>query len=243
MHRVKSFTEPKENSHIANIFASVALTAVNTDTYISPIGGSAPVFPSLSGEVLRVSSANPADAGVTIRIDGLDANLTQISEEVVLTATTVDTTLSFARVNNALVIAAANGTVQESVGLISVQDTTQTNTYRTVSVDSQLSEDSAYTIHKGQGWSFLGLISSMTRTASQAIGLIEIHVRYLTPGAAVSPVYRPFRFGLLSAGNSIVSLENYLYEKLNAPADVWLSAEADASNVSIAVRYTLDIDD
>ena len=100
------------------------------------------VFPS-TAQIMRVASDDATDAGVQILIKGLDADYLEISEVVTLTATTVDTTQQFFRVNDVVTVGTQN---LETTSTLTVQDTAQTTVFAQVDSGHGRNQASIYTV-------------------------------------------------------------------------------------------------
>ena len=100
------------------------------------------VFPS-TAQIMRVASDDATDAGVQILIKGLDADYLEISEVVTLTATTVDTTQQFFRVNDVVTVGTQN---LEATSTLTVQDTAQTTVFAQVDNGHGRNQASIYTV-------------------------------------------------------------------------------------------------
>ena len=100
------------------------------------------VFPSTT-QIMRVASDDATDASVQILIKGLDADYLEISEVVTLTATTVDTTQQFFRVNDVVTVGTQN---LEATSTLTVQDTAQTTVFAQVDNGHGRNQASIYTV-------------------------------------------------------------------------------------------------
>ena len=109
---------------------------------------------------LLITSAS--DAGVTVLINGLDANYNQISESIALTGanyTGVNTTNSYLRINS-MIITAVPTAGTSNVGTIKLQDTGKTITYAQINIGIGRTQSAIYTVPNGftfylkraQGW-------------------------------------------------------------------------------------------
>ena len=100
------------------------------------------VFPS-TAQIMRVASDDATDAGVQILIKGLDADYLEISEVVTLTATTVDTTQQFFRVNDVVTVGTQNLVTTSTV---TVKDTGLTTTFAQINPGHGRNQASIYTV-------------------------------------------------------------------------------------------------
>jgi len=100
------------------------------------------VFPT-TAQIMRVASDDAADAGAQILIKGLDADYLEISEVVTLTATTVDTTQQFFRINDIVTVGTQN-LVETSI--VTVQNVGQTIVYAQINPGHGRNQASIYTV-------------------------------------------------------------------------------------------------
>ena len=100
------------------------------------------VFPS-TAQIMRVASDDATDAGVQILIKGLDADYLEISEVVTLTATTVDTTKQFLRINDVVTVGTQNLVTTSTV---TVKDTGLTTTFAQIDPGHGRNQASIYTV-------------------------------------------------------------------------------------------------
>ena len=100
------------------------------------------VFPS-TAQIMRVASDSASDAGVQILIKGLDVDYLEISEVVTLTATTVDTTKQFFRVNDVVTVGTQNLVTTSTV---TVKDTGLTTTFAQINPGHGRNQASIYTV-------------------------------------------------------------------------------------------------
>ena len=100
------------------------------------------VFPS-TAQIMRVASDSASDAGVQILIKGLDVDYLEISEVVTLTATTVDTTKQFFRINDVVTVGTQNLVTTSTV---TVKDTGLTTTFAQINPGHGRNQASIYTV-------------------------------------------------------------------------------------------------
>ena len=100
------------------------------------------VFPS-TAQIMRVASDSASDAGVQILIKGLDADYLEISEIVTLTATTVDTTKQFLRINDIVTVGTQN---LIDTSTVTVQNTAQTTVFAQIDPGHGRNQASVYTV-------------------------------------------------------------------------------------------------
>ena len=100
------------------------------------------VFPS-TAQIMTVASDDAADADVQILIKGLDVDYLEISEVVTLTATTVDTTKQFLRINDVVTVGTQNLLITST---LTVKDTGLTTTFAQVNPGHGRNQASIYTV-------------------------------------------------------------------------------------------------
>ena len=100
------------------------------------------VFPT-TAQIMRVASDDATDAGVQILIKGLDADYLEISEVVTLTATTVDTTQQFFRINDVVTVGTQN---LLTTSTLTVQNTAQTTVFAQIDNGHGRNQASIYTV-------------------------------------------------------------------------------------------------
>ena len=100
------------------------------------------VFPS-TAQIMTVASDSASDAGVQILIKGLDVDYLEISEVVTLTATTVDTTQQFLRINDIVTVGTQNLVTTSTV---TVKDTGLTTTFAQIDPGHGRNQAAIYTV-------------------------------------------------------------------------------------------------
>jgi len=116
-----------------------------------------------SAITMTLLSSSASDAGVTVLINGLDANYNQISESITFTGanyTGVNTTNSYFRINNMSVTAVPTAGTS-NIGTIQLQNTGKTITYAQINIGIGRTQSAIYTVPNGftfylnrsQGWS------------------------------------------------------------------------------------------
>ena len=100
------------------------------------------VFPT-TAQIMRVASDDAADVGVQILIIGLDADYLEISEVVTLTATTVDTTQQFFRINDVVTVGTQN---LAETSTVTIQNIGQTIVYAQIDPGHGRNQASIYTV-------------------------------------------------------------------------------------------------
>lgn len=100
------------------------------------------VFPT-TAQIMRVASDDVADAGAQILIKGLDSAYENILEVVTLTATTVDTTQEFFRINDVVTVGTQN---LLETSTLTVQNTGQTIIYAQIDPGHGRNQASIYTV-------------------------------------------------------------------------------------------------
>jgi len=115
-----------------------------------------------SAITMTLLSSSASDAGVSVLINGLDANYNQISETIAFTAgnyTGVNTTNSYFRINS-MAVTAVPSAGSSNVGTIKLQDTGKTITYAQINIGIGRTQSAIYTVPAGntfylkrsQGW-------------------------------------------------------------------------------------------
>jgi len=115
-----------------------------------------------SAITMTLLSSSSSDAGVSVLINGLDANYNQISETIAFTAgnyTGVNTTNSYFRINS-MVVTTVPSAGSSNAGTIKLQDTGKTITYAQINVGIGRTQSAIYTVPAGytfylkraQGW-------------------------------------------------------------------------------------------
>ena len=92
---------------------------------------------------MTVASDDATDAGVQILIKGLDANYEDLSEIVTLTATTVNTTQQFLRINDIVTVGTQNLVTTSTV---TVKDTGLTTTFAQIDPGHGRNQAAIYTV-------------------------------------------------------------------------------------------------
>ena len=104
-----------------------------------------------SAITMTLLSSSASDAGVSVLINGLDANYNPISETITFTAgnyTGVNTTNAYLRINNMIVTAVPTaGTA--NAGTIQLQNTGKTVTYAQIAIGVGRTQASIYTVPNG----------------------------------------------------------------------------------------------
>ena len=100
------------------------------------------VFPS-TAQVMTVASDDALDIGAQILIKGLNADYLEISEIVTLTATTVDTTKQFLRINDVVTVGTQN---LLTTSTLTVKDTGLTTTFAQIDPGHGRNQASIYTV-------------------------------------------------------------------------------------------------
>ena len=100
------------------------------------------VFPD-TAQIMTVASNSASDAGAQILIKGLDANYEDLSEIVTLTATTVNTTQQFLRINDIVTVGTQNLVTTSTV---TVKDTGLTTTFAQIDPGHGRNQAAIYTV-------------------------------------------------------------------------------------------------
>lgn len=230
VHPIRGFSAPFSNNNIANIYCDAVLTTTD-ETYISPLGGIAPVFPSDSGEPIQLVSASAADTDA-VRITGLDENFLEQEEIVVMTGLTpVVSTKSFTRINGLTWLGTS-----AFQGQILAQKVGGSVNFRSLSVDAQLSEDGVYSVPADKKWQVPLIYAAIIRDVFLATTGVSVNIYFRRVGFAFQ---RPFKFALSASGDTSSSYENLYPLELEGPADFYLSAVATDTATEVVARLTI----
>jgi len=136
--------------------------AIPTSGFI-PVWENATVY-AYPGSAITMTllSSSSSDAGVSVLINGLDANYNQIGETIVFTAgnyTGVNTAYSYLRINS-MTVTAVPSFGNNNTGTIKLQDTGKTITYAQINPTIGRTQSAIYTVPAGntfylkrsQGW-------------------------------------------------------------------------------------------
>ena len=107
-------------------------------------------YPS-SAITMTLLSSSASDAGVTVLINGLDANYNQINESITFTGanyTGVNTANSYLRINNMSVTAVPTAGTS-NIGTIQLQNTGKTITYAQINIGIGRTQSAIYTVPNG----------------------------------------------------------------------------------------------
>ena len=206
-------------------------------------GGEYTGFNATTAETISIVSNNAADniAGIgarTMRLDGLDADYNEISEEITLTGTTPVVTLqSFIRCSFAVVLSA--GSNGEPVGdIVANQSITTANVFFELPLGANRTMVAAYTIPAGKTAyvdNTFATLSKKTAASSEVKGRTR-------PFGGVFQTAE--WYSVNSTGSSYV---NRNFEKLSRPleekADIIISADSDTNNTGIAAGFSLILED
>lgn len=227
-HYIPGLSAPVSNDNIEQVYCDVLLNTTD-ETFMSPLGGAQPNFPSDSGELISLVSAN-ADVG-TIRVIGLGIDLKYQEEDIELNGLTpVSTTKLFTRVNDLTWLE-----VLPLQGQVLAQNIGNTISYRSISVDAQISEDGVYTVPADRLWQVPQIYAAIIRDANQqTTGAINVYYR-----AVGFHFLRPFKFAVSMNGNSSASYENLYPSELDGPADFYLSAQSSDIGAEVVARLTI----
>jgi len=148
------------NHSVVSIFGYQ--TAIPTSGFI-PIWENATAYSYPSSAItMTLLSSSSSDAGVSVLINGLDANYLPISETITFTAgnyTGVNTTNSYLRINN-MSMTAVPSAGSSNAGTIQLQNTGKTVTYAQINVGIGRTQAAIYTVpatgtfylKRTQGW-------------------------------------------------------------------------------------------
>ena len=232
VHPIRGLSAPISNANIEGIYCEVTLTSADVETYMSPIGGSEPLFPSDDGEIIELVSSNLGDVG-TLRVSGLDEDFLFIEEDIELQGITpVQTTTEFTRING---ISWREPTA--FVGTLQAQEIGGAKVYRSANPETQISVDGVVSIAANQKSQLEQIYASIVRDSnSQSVGAISLYYRPI--GFAFR---RPFRFSVATRGNSSSTYENILPTEIEGPIDVYLTALGSDTGIEVVARLSIKL--
>jgi hypothetical protein len=224
----------------------VIRTAFNPDLDTGAVetiwsGGGLYVFPT-AASTMSVSSSSAVDSSAgagarIVQIQGLNANYDEIQENIVLQGTSpVPTTLSYLRMNTAIVLSAGaneNNAGDIWVGTGAVTSGVPANKYAHIPVSYNISQSSHYTIPRGwTGYNIDITGSAQNSTANQR----TIIATRLRPQGGVF-----YRGGSLVTSGTIFTLVQTAFRSFDPKTD--LDAIADTTDTNVWVtsiqRYVL----
>ena len=206
-------------------------------------GGEYTGLNSVVAETISIVSSNAADniAGIgarTMRLDGLDANYLEISEEITLTGTTpVLTVQSFIRCSFSVVLTA--GSNGGPVGDVTAsQSTTVANVFFTMPIDSNRTMVAAYTVPAGKT---AYIDNTFATLAKKGAASSEVKGRVRQLGGVFQTAEW---FAVNSTGSSYVyrNFEN-LSRAIPEKSDIVFSADSSTNDVGIAAGFSMIIQD
>lgn len=182
----------------SSIFRSAHTTNCNTAKTTLWSLGTLYNFPS-AATVMKVSSANALDIGVIVLINGLDANYDAISETVVMNGQTpVNTTKSYLRINDVIVVA---GAILDGVyvGTGTVTAGVPATVYGYAKTGENISATSVFTVPKGYTFYITqGSISCATTVSNKYVtaefNSIINGIDYITAKITVSTSFQQFNY-------------------------------------------------
>lgn len=210
-------------------------------------GGDYTGFDATAAEVVEVFSSSVADTSAgtgarTIRVYGLDANLVEISEDVILNGVTaVDTVKSYLRLNRVLVLTAGSG--GENAGTITVrQSVTTANIFAVMQIGKNQTSIAAYTVPADKTAFLLTWFAALAKKQASFSD-----VRLLMRG--VGSVFQvKEEFNIASTGSSYVQRafdipkgddDNGDEIGINTGTDIKITADTSADNSAIAAGFCL----
>ena len=231
MHSIRGLSAPVSNDNIAQLYGEAILLA-DTETFISPLGGLVPDFPSDLGEIIQLVSADTDDVG-TIIVTGLDTDFIEQTETIVLNGLIpVFTTKLFTRINWL-----SWREPQALQGQVLAQNIGGTVNYRSISTDAQLTEDAVYTVPANRWWHLPLIYAAIVKDPNTST-IAAINLYYRPVGFAFR---RPFRYALNVTGNSSATYENLYPYELKGPVDLYLSAESSDAGLDVVARLTVKV--
>ena len=206
-------------------------------------GGEYTGLNAVVAEPISIVSDSAADniAGIgarTMRLDGLDANYLEISEEITLTGTTPVLTLqSFIRCSFAIVLTA--GSNGETVGeIIANQSVTVANVFFDLPLGANRTMIAAYTVPAGKTAYIDNTFATLSKKGNASTevkgkvrpfgGVFQVAEWYAINATGSSYVYRDFE-----------NLSRPIPEK----SDVVISADSDTNNTGVSAGFSMIIED
>ena len=231
-HNLAGFSAPISNFNIAQVLGKTGVLPINTETFISPLGGAAPSFPSDTGELIRLVSADASDVG-ELRVVGLDTDYKVQTERVQLNGITpVNTTKEFTRINDLQWLEST-----AAAGNISATNVGATETFRLRTASAQLCEDLVYTTPAGSTAEANQIYGAVTQDLnSQTICNLQVYFRPIG-----EYFQRYFELPLSSRGASANSYLNVLSTSFEGPVDVYATATNSDADASAFCRLSLKI--
>ena len=206
-------------------------------------GGEYTGLNATAAETISVVSDSADDnaAGIgarTMRLDGLDADYNEISEEITLTGLTpVLTVQSFIRCSFAITLTA--GSNGEPVGTITANQSTSTgNVFFVMPIGSNRTMVASYTVPAGKTAYIDGTFASLSKKTA-ATSEIKGKVRILGGVFEVAEWY-----SVNATGSSYVHRDfEVLSRAVPEKSDLIISADADTNNTGISAGFTIIIED
>jgi hypothetical protein len=211
-------------------FGKNSIVGDGTWEIISDIGG-AYVWPQAPTTVRVKAGGNAADASAgagarTIRVEGIDENLAEVTEDITLNAdgtlASASTTTTFWRLNRARVVTVGSYTAPVNTGIITIEDTAGTMDLLLIEAATSSTFHCAYSIPTGMTAHLIGFTVHVDANKDADIRLCtRSNFTDVTVPVSPSIVHRIDRGVLGDHGNQPKSP---LFA-LAGPADFWLEAK------------------
>ena len=201
-------------------------------------GGSYTGFNATGAEIVSIVSSSINDVNSTgtgawsIRLYGLDTNLEEITEDILLNGTTaVLTTLSYKRLDRIKVLDA--GSIGWNVGDLTVrQSVTTANIFAVVPATYNSTMIAAYTIPSNM----TGFLTSQTSSiANRNAASVIVRMKIRQPGLVFTVAGEA---AMNSTGTGFVRMEFRVPHRLEGGTDLFIEAEASST---VAVTAFMDI--
>lgn len=223
---------PQSNDNVLTLYGE-ASPASGVQTFLSPIGGAVPVFPSDEGELLYLFSTDAADVG-KVKVTGLDENFQMQTELVTLDGQNpVASALLFTRINLTEWYDAGG-----AVGVIDTTDATGVPVFSRITPDAQRSTDGVVSVPAGYNCQVLKVHGSLLKSANAQDGVF-MNLYSVIPGQQPQ---RRFRFAALSNGSSHFNYNNAVPKSLEGHFDLFVTVEANGNGLDVLARVSTFIE-
>lgn len=190
------------------------------------------VWPTRTGELMKLFSANPADVGVPVLIQGLDGSGVPQNEVVLVgsVATPTQTVNTFGRINFMINVGAQN-----LVGDVSLTSLDGLNLYSFILAGNNRSTQLVFTVPENASGFFLASDATINSAASSGdSAIIKVWVR--AKGGVFSLAGR---WGLQKQGSSGNTFSIEDKPRLLPGLDVYVTATASANGVDVSGRVPI----
>lgn len=216
---------------VRNVYGFIANTPTTQHGDVTPFT-STYVWPNDAGQTMEIVSSNPADVGIVITVVGLDETWDDKVQNVTLNGTTpVALTGLWSRINYVFHASLAD---VEFTGNVDVRATGGGAIFARALPAGQESGQTVFSVGRRKSWMVKGLVGTIRKSTGSAGSNIEALFTFRYRGG----VFRhPFAFGLQRDGQSSIAFNNFIPERLNAPADIIIQAQASDADIGFGARY------